>query len=421
MFVAEHGEDAFDDGGHLAALAACRTAARADVTGLSDDELLAAAAAWEQARAALDAAQGHVLAELETRDVCDREAGLPTVAWLAHQAHLARPTAAGRVHTATKLRRLDLTDEALAAGSITFDHARVLARAAANPRITDQVIAAQTELIDLAGRLLFGHWQRCVARLVDSWDQDGGYDPTRDLARNHLRLSDLGDTTVLAGDLVGETALTIRQAIETETDRLWRRYHTDHDQTPDLEIPTRSTLQALALADICRRAQGHEPGHAPTTDLTLIAEIDPTEPTTITSLSTRNGVPLDPNHYPHLLCDPIFHPLLVDHQRIPLDLGRSVRLASPGQRRALAIRDRGCVFPGCDRPPDWCDAHHLTRYQPDGATDLHNLALLCRHHHGITHRNGWTMHTTSHNTFTWTTPTGHTLTNHHQPGTARAA
>jgi len=43
----------------------------------------------------------------------------------------------------------------------------------------------------------------------------------------------------------------------------------------------------------------------------------------------------------------------------PLALGRSTRVVSPAQRHALTVRDRGCVFPACDRPLAWCDAHHL--------------------------------------------------------------
>ncbi len=43
-----------------------------------------------------------------------------------------------------------------------------------------------------------------------------------------------------------------------------------------------------------------------------------------------------------------------------LGYGLTRRTASPGQRRALAARDGGCTFPGCDRPPDWCETHHVT-------------------------------------------------------------
>jgi hypothetical protein len=73
----------------------------------------------------------------------------------------------------------------------------------------------------------------------------------------------------------------------------------------------------------------------------------------------------------------------------PLDLGRSTRVISPAQRSALAVRDRGCVFPGCDRPLAWCDAHHLWHWIDGGPTDLANLALLCRAHHRTVHEGGW--------------------------------
>ena len=71
-----------------------------------------------------------------------------------------------------------------------------------------------------------------------------------------------------------------------------------------------------------------------------------------------------------------------------LDLGRSVRLVSPAQRRALVVRDGGCVWPDCDRPPAFTDAHHLRHWVDGGATDLANLALVCRRHHRLVHA-GW--------------------------------
>ncbi len=143
-----------------------------------------------------------------------------------------------------------------------------------------------------------------------------------------------------------------------------------------------------------------------TTDAPADPAVAATRPPTI---RTPDGTWLDPARYQHLLCDPVFHALLVDGHQIPLALGRAVRLITPAQRRALAVRDRGCVFPGCDRPPGWCDAHHIRPYEAGGATDLSNLALLCRHHHGVTHRRGWTMQANLGGSFIWTTPTGRQL------------
>jgi hypothetical protein len=42
-----------------------------------------------------------------------------------------------------------------------------------------------------------------------------------------------------------------------------------------------------------------------------------------------------------------------------LDLGRERRLFTGAARRALILRDRGCAFPGCDRPPKWTEGHHI--------------------------------------------------------------
>ena len=74
----------------------------------------------------------------------------------------------------------------------------------------------------------------------------------------------------------------------------------------------------------------------------------------------------------------------------PLALGRSVHLFTPAQRLVLAARDGGCMFLRCDRPPEWCEAHHIRQWQRDhGPTDVDNGILLCRHHHMLLHNNGW--------------------------------
>ena len=76
----------------------------------------------------------------------------------------------------------------------------------------------------------------------------------------------------------------------------------------------------------------------------------------------------------------------------PLEVGRATRVIHPAQRTALAVRDGGCVFPHCQRPLAWCDAHHLRHWLHGGPTDLANLALLCRAHHRAVHEGGWQLH-----------------------------
>jgi Domain of unknown function (DUF222)/HNH endonuclease len=76
----------------------------------------------------------------------------------------------------------------------------------------------------------------------------------------------------------------------------------------------------------------------------------------------------------------------------PLEVGRATRVVSPAQRTALAVRDGGCRFPGCDRPLAWCEAHHLRHWLHGGPTDLENLVLLCRAHHRAVHEGHQRVH-----------------------------
>jgi hypothetical protein len=69
-------------------------------------------------------------------------------------------------------------------------------------------------------------------------------------------------------------------------------------------------------------------------------------------------------------------------------VGRRHRLVSARQRRALAVRDGGCVFPSCTERR-WVDAHHMQHWADGGPTELWNLALLCRSHHTTVHEGGF--------------------------------
>jgi hypothetical protein len=69
-------------------------------------------------------------------------------------------------------------------------------------------------------------------------------------------------------------------------------------------------------------------------------------------------------------------PTIIDHNNVPLALGRTQRLASRGQTMALIARDAGCSFPGCTHPPSWSDRHHIVDWILGGATDLDNMTLL---------------------------------------------
>jgi hypothetical protein len=94
----------------------------------------------------------------------------------------------------------------------------------------------------------------------------------------------------------------------------------------------------------------------------------------------------------HLACDAQIVPVIFSDTGGILAYGRERRLASVGQRLALAARDGGCSFPGCDRPPAWTEVHHVIEWITGGPTDLDNMTLLCGHHHRTFEKAGWHVH-----------------------------
>jgi hypothetical protein len=70
--------------------------------------------------------------------------------------------------------------------------------------------------------------------------------------------------------------------------------------------------------------------------------------------------------------------------------GRARRFPAGAQRREVIRRDRHCRFPGCSNAT-FAAVHHIVPWKLGGGTDLDNLVLLCKHHHGVVHRNGWSM------------------------------
>lgn len=91
-----------------------------------------------------------------------------------------------------------------------------------------------------------------------------------------------------------------------------------------------------------------------------------------------------------LICEIGSVTVTVDPSGRPLDVGREQRLFTKRQRIALAVRDGGCIFPRCDRPPSWTEAHHVEHWHDDrGKTNIDDGILLCRHHHLLLHNNGW--------------------------------
>ena len=104
---------------------------------------------------------------------------------------------------------------------------------------------------------------------------------------------------------------------------------------------------------------------------------------------TAHGTFLTADEIRRISCDANLTRVVFGPESQPLDVGRTKRLVTPALRAAITARDMGCVFPGCDKPANWCDAHHLHHWSEGGETKLDNLVLLCRHHHVLVHQAGW--------------------------------
>ena len=88
-------------------------------------------------------------------------------------------------------------------------------------------------------------------------------------------------------------------------------------------------------------------------------------------------------------CDAMVTPIVLGPDGDPLHVGRTRRTFPTRLRRAVAYRDRGCAAPGCHRPPDDCEGHHVRHWADGGPTELGNAQLLCSFHHALAHEGHW--------------------------------
>lgn len=107
-----------------------------------------------------------------------------------------------------------------------------------------------------------------------------------------------------------------------------------------------------------------------------------------------SGEPVSPAVLRRLLCDAEVLPVVLGGDGAVLDVGQATRVFTKAMRSAIAARDGGCTWPGCDRPASWCDTHHVTWFSKGGATSVANGALLCTFHHTKIHQGDWQMRMT---------------------------
>ncbi|WP_104177170.1 HNH endonuclease signature motif containing protein [Cryobacterium sp. Y50] len=102
-----------------------------------------------------------------------------------------------------------------------------------------------------------------------------------------------------------------------------------------------------------------------------------------------NPAPVSAETIDRHLCDSGYLGILFDQTGQPLNVGRDQRLFNREQRRALAVRDGGCRWPGCDKPPAWTETHHIENWIDQGLSDIDHAILLCSLHHMLLHNRHW--------------------------------
>ncbi|MEU1747557.1 HNH endonuclease signature motif containing protein [Micromonospora arida] len=363
---------------------------------LSDDELLASLDATQVLAQRLAAVQLGLVRELDGRGVAIAQGASSTAVWLRERLRLSGRSARQLVQLATTIDAAPpAVRDALLSGAITVEQGRVVAETvAALP------VEAGAEVADKATQLLIT-WadrfdptslsrlgERVLAHvapeLADQAELKALERATeRAGARRHVTLSEQQNGQVrLSGNLDTETASLLREAI----DPLCAPAGEHDDRSP-------GQRRADALGEICRLAlrTGQLPdngGDRPQLVVTVSLEelVNGVRAGTL-----ETGTRLTPGAVRRLACDAGVLPVVLDGNSQVLDVGRQRRLFTGPVRRALVLRNGGCAFPGCDRPPRWCDGHHIRHWADGGVTALGNAVLLCGYHHRFIHRGDWTV------------------------------
>jgi hypothetical protein len=267
---------------------------------------------------------------------------------------------------------MPLVARALAEGEISSEHARVLTDAADVPEFGDaeQVLVDQACMLRPAEtRRVVEHWRAVVGRERGSADHE----------RRRLHLSTLLDgMRALDGLLDREGGAIVEKALEDLMAK--------SADCPGDPVRTRSQQRVDALVDLCDRyLRGATGSGNRRPQLTVVAGLETLLGRSGLPAQMGNGEQLTAEAARRIACDAGISRVLTDPAGLPLDVGRAVRVVPSAMKRALDVRDGGCIFPDCDRAPDWCDAHHVRHWLDGGPTCLANLALVCRRHHTLLH------------------------------------
>ncbi|GAB3459761.1 HNH endonuclease signature motif containing protein [Actinophytocola sediminis] len=364
---------------------------------LSDDELLGSVRRVESWSRRLYAVMLAVVREVDARGLADRQGVSSTAVLLRQLLRLSPRAAKRRVEDAADLcgsttlsgapvpPRFPAAAAALRAGALSEEQLAVIRRTL--HELPDEVapvtrVRVEHQLVGEAHRFDPTQLGKLAVRVRAHLDPDGVLRSERDAA-DRMELSFVEDATGvirIRGRLSTAGAAVVRSALSP--------------LAKPLRDDPRSAAKrrADALVELARRmlTAGGLPidgGVRPQVGLTVdVAELR--RNTGVVDLDGGSTVSIQTAR--RICCDADVIPIVMRGGSQPLDVGRRQRLVTGPLRRALIARDRGCVAPGCDRPPEWCDAHHLVHWANGGRTAIDNTALVCGYHHTLLHRGEWT-------------------------------
>ncbi|MEU8282980.1 DUF222 domain-containing protein [Micromonospora sp. NPDC048905] len=374
-----------------AAVAAC---ADAPAWALTEPDLVAALDAAHRLESRLAAVRLTLVRELDGRGTAVAQDASSTAVWLRDRLRLTVPAArrlvdlAGALDTGPPGVRA-----ALASGAISVEQARVIGatvgdvHAAAGAEAADKAVDV---LVEWAGQFEPTLLRKLGTRILDHVAPEVAdtaaeaalrASESRAARDRHVIVSEQPDGRLrLTGILNTEAAAAFRAAIDPLT-------------TPSGPDDTRTPGQRRhdALTDVCRLAlrtgELPENGGDPVQVVVTTSYDGLTQQLGTGALDT--GQQISAETVRELACDAAILPAVLNSTGQVLDVGRQRRLITGPLRRALVLRDRGCAFPGCDRPPRWCDGHHIRHWADGGPTSLDNAVLLCGHHHRHLHHSEW--------------------------------
>ncbi|WP_433554625.1 DUF222 domain-containing protein [Micromonospora zamorensis] len=363
---------------------------------LPEHDLVAALDAAHRLEQRLAAVKLALVRELDGRGAATAQGASSSAVWLRERLRLGISAARRLVDLASALDAgAPGVRAALASGDISVEQARVIGdtvsavHTAAGAEAAGKAVGV---LVEWAGQFEPTLLRKLGTRILDHVAPEVAEAAARAALEaearrasrdRHVTLSELSDGRLrLSGSLDAEAAGLLRAAIDPLT-------------APSGSDDPRSPGQRRhdALADLCRLAlrTGEVPEHGGDPAQLVVTTSFETLARQLDAGTLDTDLRLTPETVRRLACDAAILPAVLGGAGQTLDVGRQRRLVTGPLRRALVLRDRGCAFPGCDRPPRWCDAHHIHHWADGGSTSLNNAVLLCAHHHRHVHRGEWTV------------------------------